>query len=153
MEERKTNRKLVAVGWSVLFALKECRPPRIAFFTPCEDSAETKHATLAVDSTKTRRNPSTQPKPETRQRLDERLAYKPSIRLGRDSAENLGARIPLDWISISSRTSSSSAAGWKPENQTGCLSPSDGASCWASFLFVGITVSRSFVPSSIHPLR
>jgi hypothetical protein len=35
----------------------------------------------------------------------------------------------IDWFS--GLTSSSSAARWKPENQTGCLSPSDGASCSA----------------------
>jgi hypothetical protein len=72
---------------------------------PSEESAETKHEAFAGDSTKTRRKPSTQPKPETRQRLGELLAHKPSIRLGRDSAENLGTRIASDWNSISSRTS------------------------------------------------
>jgi hypothetical protein len=134
MEARKTNRMLVAVGWSVLFALKECRPSRIARFR-C----------LA----KTRQLPSTQPSPETPQRLGgnlahnprrglgELLAHNPSIRLGRDSKENLAAGFPSCWISISSRTSSSSAARWKPENQTGCLSPSDGASCWLFFAALG----------------
>jgi hypothetical protein len=98
-------------------------------FIPCEESAEPKHEAFTGDSTKTRRNSSTQPKPETRQRLGELLANQPSIRLCGDSTENLGARLASYWISISSRTSSSSAAGWKPENQTGCVSPSDGASC------------------------
>jgi hypothetical protein len=106
-------------------------------FMPCEESAETKHEAFAGDSTKTRWKPSTQPKPETWQRIGELLAHKPSIRLGRDSTENLGTRIASDWISISSRTSSSSAARGKPENQTGCLSPSDGASCWLFFDVLG----------------
>jgi hypothetical protein len=99
----------------------------------CKDSAKTKHATLAGDSTKTRRKSSTQPKPEPRQRLDGMLAHMLCRRLGGDSAKNLGARIPLYCNSISEPTSSSSAARRKPEKQTGCLSPSDGASCWLFF--------------------
>jgi hypothetical protein len=112
-------------------------------FMPCEESAETKHEAFAGDSTKTRRNPSTQPKPETRQRLGKLLAHKPSIRLGKDSTENLAAGFPSDWISISSRTSSSSVEGIITQNfmsqentleaekltQTTDFLPSNGAAC------------------------
>jgi hypothetical protein len=48
----------------------------------------------------------------------------------------------IDWFS--GLTSSSSAARGKPENQTGCLSPSDGASCW---LFFGVLLRWGFVQS------
>jgi hypothetical protein len=70
-----------------------------------KDSAVTKHTTRAGDSTQTRRRSSTQPKPETRQRIDRTPAHKPSHRLCGDSAKNLGTLIPSCWISISSRTS------------------------------------------------
>jgi hypothetical protein len=103
-------------------------------FMPSEDSAETKHEAFAGDSTKTRWKPSTQPKPETRQRLCELLAHKPSIRLGRDSAENLAAGFPSYWISISSRTSKLIRGDESAEIQTGTSSPSDGASCLGIFI-------------------
>jgi hypothetical protein len=101
---------------------------------PCEESAEPKHEAFAGDSTKTRRNPSTQPKPETRQRLGELLAHKPSIRLGGDSTENLAAGFPSYWISISSRTSKLIRGDESVENQSNTSSPSDGASCSESLI-------------------